>query len=225
MQQDTQLRPKLITVNRDQLLLRPTNIDDLVAADHKVRAIWELTGRLDLSAYYQEIDTRENEAGRPAWDPRLMICLWILAYSEGVGSAREIEKPCEYHPAFQWLTGMEIPNHHSLSDFRVRNDRALKRLFSDVLGLMSAEGLVTLRTVTRDGSKVGANAGVDSFSGAHRLQRHIAAAKEQIEAMGDPRSATEVCEQERERRQRAAEQKLARLGKALEELKKRLIRV
>jgi hypothetical protein len=47
--------PRMRAIQRDQLILRPMNIEELVAPDHEVRAIWELTGRLDLSAYYESI--------------------------------------------------------------------------------------------------------------------------------------------------------------------------
>src|SRR4030042_1289626 len=78
-----------------------------------LRAIWEFVGRLDLSRYYEDIEVIEGEAGRPALDPRLMISLWIYAYSKGIGSAREVSRLCEYDPASQWLTGMEPINSHT----------------------------------------------------------------------------------------------------------------
>jgi transposase len=83
---------------RRQLLLRPVDVEGLVAEDHPVRGIWELAGQLDLSRFYEAIEAVEGGAGRSATDPRLLISLWIYAYSEGVSSAREIERLCGYHP-------------------------------------------------------------------------------------------------------------------------------
>ena len=54
------------------------------------------------------------------------MSLWIWAYSQGVSSAREIERRCGYHPAYQWLTGMRVINHHTLSDFRTEQGAALE---------------------------------------------------------------------------------------------------
>jgi transposase len=54
------------------------------------------------------------------WDPQLLISLWIYAYKDGVSSAREIARWCEYQPAYQWLSGLEVVNYHTLADFRVR---------------------------------------------------------------------------------------------------------
>jgi transposase len=92
------------TINRKQMLLRATDVEGLVEYDHPVRAVWEMVGQLDLSSYRQGIASVAGSAGRPAMDPQLMISLWIYAYSEGVSSAREISRLCEYHPAYQWLT-------------------------------------------------------------------------------------------------------------------------
>jgi transposase len=111
--------PRLKPINRHQLLLRTVDVDRLVEPDHPVRAIWELVGRLDLSPFRAEIGSVEGTAGRPAFDPQLLISLWIYAYSEGVSSAREVERRCGYHPAYQWLTGLEAVHYHTLSDFRV----------------------------------------------------------------------------------------------------------
>lgn len=123
-------QPRLKRVNRNQLLLRTVDVEPLVEPNHLVRAIWELVGRLDLSRFHQAIEALEGVAGRPAFDPQLLISLWIYAYSEGVSSAREVERRCAYHPAYQWLTGMEAVNHHTLSDFRVEHQAALDQLFA-----------------------------------------------------------------------------------------------
>jgi transposase len=73
-----------------------------------------------------------------------LIALWVYAYSEKVSGAREIERRCGYPPADQWLTGCEVINHHTLSDFRVQHQRALDGLFAQRLAILSREGLITL---------------------------------------------------------------------------------
>src|ERR1039457_286129 len=79
-------KPKLKAIDREQGLLRPVIVDELVAEDHKVRAIWDLTGELDLSGFYRKIRSKEGKAGSPAWDPRLLLSVWLYAYSEQVTS-------------------------------------------------------------------------------------------------------------------------------------------
>ena len=131
-------------VNRNQLLWHAVDVERLVGPDHLVRAIWELVGRLDLSRYTRTVRSVEGVAGRAAYDPHLLISLWIYAYSQKVGSAREVARRCEYDPAFQWLTGMEVVNYHTLADFRVQHEKALDELFAQLLGVLSSEGLIEL---------------------------------------------------------------------------------
>ena len=213
-------RPRLKPINRQQLVMRPMDVEQLVSEDHEVRAILEFVGRLDLSQYYEDIEVIEGEAGRPAFDPRLMISLWIYAYSKGIGSAREISRLCEYDPAYQWLTGMELVNDHTLSGFWVEHREALDELFTEILGLLSVEGLINLEWVMHDGMKVKTCASGDTFRREERVKAYLEAAREQVGQMGDPRVAEEVGPRVAKARQRAAREKEQRLEKALEELEK-----
>lgn len=213
-------RPKIELVNRQQLLLRTVDVEQLVPEDDPVRAIWELSGRLNLDRFYEAISSHEGEAGREAIDPRLLICVWVYAYSQGIGSAREVERLLDYHPGFQWLTGMRAINHHTLSDFRIRHKEALDDLFTQMLGVLSSEGLLTLERVMHDGTKVIASAGLGSFRQEERLKEHLRLAKEQVAHMDDPRTAQEVTPRLRAARERAAKDKQARLEQALVELER-----
>src|SRR5437764_7640065 len=180
-------RPRVKPVDRWQLSWQMLDVERLIEPDHSVRAIWELVGRLKLDSFYAAIEAVEGAAGRTPWDPRLLVSLWIYAYSRGIGSAREIARRCGYEPAFQWLCGLGEINHHTLSDFRVAHDASLRELFVQVLGMLSSEGLVSLERVMHDGTRIKACAGADSFRREQRLQEHLEAAREQVEAMADPR--------------------------------------
>lgn len=216
-EQRPQVRRKKI--NRQQLLLRPVEVEKLVDLDHPVRAIWEMVGRLNLEPFYAEIESVEGVAGRPVWDPWLLISLWIYAYKEGVNSAREIARLCEYHPVYQWLTGLEVVNYHTLANFRIRHQKALDRLFIDVLGVLSHEGLITLERVMHDGTKVKACASSKSFHRKGTIEDHLRLAREQVEQMGDPESE-ELSQRVAKARQRALREKQERLEEALKELEK-----
>jgi transposase len=209
-------QPRLKTINRKQLLLRPVDVERLVPEDHEVRAIWEFTGHLDLTPYYQRIHAVEGKAGCTAFDPRLLVSIWIYAYSKGVGSAREISRLVDYDPAYQWLTALEPINYHTLADFRSSHKDSLDRLFVEVLGIMSAEGLITLERVMHDGTKVKALAGKDSFRTEERIRQHLHAAEEQVKQHPDE----EVSLRAEKARERAAQEKKERMHKALGELEK-----
>lgn len=210
------LRPRFKCVERGQTVFRVVVIEELIPAEHTARAIWEMTGRLDWTAFEAKVKAVEGVAGREPWDVRLLAALWIYGYSCGIGSAREIARRCEHDPAFQWLTGLAKINYHTLADFRVAHGEALGALFAQVLGVLSAEGLVNLERVAHDGTKIQANAGTASFRREETLQRHLKAAQEQVAAMGDPREDTTA--RQRAARERAVRERGERLDRALGEL-------
>jgi len=211
-------RVRLKSVNRQQMVLRAVEVEKLVPEDHEVRAIWEFVGQLDLSRYYEDIKAEEGEAGCSAFDPQVLISVWLYAYSKGIGSGREVSRLTEEDSAYQWITGLRAINYHTVSDFRVDHKEALDELFIEVLGLLSAEGLISLERVMHDGMRVKACASGDTFRREERIRVHLELAREQVEAMGDPRTAEEVNPRVAKARQRAAREKKERLEKALEEL-------
>lgn len=205
-------------VQRDQLLLRPVDVEHLLGPDHRARAIWEAVGQRDLQPFYEEIKSVEGNAGRPPYEPRLLISLWLYSYSEGIASGREIEKRCSYDPAYQWLTGAEVICAHTLTDFRAAHEEGLKDFFSQVLAAMAQAGLVDLEQVTQDGTKIGASAGADTFRRKKKIEEHLEQAQKRVEELmaADPEKQTQ---QALAAQQRGAREKLERLQQALEEVK------
>jgi hypothetical protein len=70
---ETERKPRLIPVDRTQMRMAVIDVERLIPEDHEARAIWELVGTLDLSSYYDRIDSVEGSAGSPACDPHLLI--------------------------------------------------------------------------------------------------------------------------------------------------------
>jgi transposase len=130
-------------IDRQQMRMAMIDVEQLIAEDHAARAIWELTGKVDLGAFYEGVRSREGQAGRPVIDVRLLASLWIYGQSRGIHSARELEQLCQTDPAFPWLCGMEPVNYYTLSDFRVAHAAALEKLFVQVVGVLSHAGLVS----------------------------------------------------------------------------------
>ncbi len=214
-------RPRLVPIDRRQMVLRSVAVDRLIEEDHPARAIWELVGRLDLSRYYAQIDAVEGRAGRDHTDPHLLISLWIYAYSRGISSAREIGRRCDYEPAFQWLCGLEPVSHKTLSDFRSQNKEALDDLFTQVLGMLSAEGLITMERVTLDGTKIKANAGGNTFRRKEKIEAHLKLAREQVKLMDQQATEEEALSKRKAAAQeRAARERVSRLEAALKEVER-----
>src|SRR5258708_33550214 len=172
--------PRLVAIDRRQLLLRTVDVEKLVEDGHAVRSLWALVGRLDLGRYHAQIAVVEGGAGREHTDPQLLISLWLYAYSRGISSARELARQCEDEPGCQWVCGLQPVSHRTLSGVRSENKAGLDDLFAQVLGMLSAEGLITLERVTLDGTKIKANAGGNTFRGREKIAAHLEAAREQV---------------------------------------------
>jgi transposase len=212
-------QPLIRYVNRQQMSWRAVDVERLIGEDHPARAIWALVGRLDLRRYYEGIESSVEEGGRPAFDPQLLISLWVYAYSEGIGSAREVARRCEFDPAFQWLTGLQEVNYHTLAEFRVERRQELDDLFTQVLAALSKEGLVTLEQVMQDGTKIRAVASPRSVQRESTIQEHWERARRRVEEMGDPRNE-ETNPRVKQARLRARRERQERLDQAMEELEK-----
>jgi transposase len=215
----TDKQPLIRYVNRQQMSWRAVDVERLISEDHPARAIWTLIGRLDLSPFYRAIESSVEEGGRPAFDPQLLISLWVYAYSQGIGSAREVARRCEYDPAFQWLTGLTEVNYHTLADFRVEKHQELDELFTQVLAALSKEGLITLEQVMQDGTKIKALASSRSYRQEETIREHLEQARQRVAAMGDPRN-DESSPKAKQAQARARRQQQERLESALEELQK-----
>ena len=209
-------KPRYEVIDREQLCWRPIDIERLIGAEHPARAVWEFIGRLDLSPYQEDARAVEGKAGRPGWEPRLLVSLWVYGYSQGIGSARAIEELCQWEPAYQWLTGSRVINAHTLSDFRVKHPTALNGLFVQTLGLLSVDGLITLERVMQDGTKIRAKAAADSFRRQERVEQALKEAKAQVAAV-EAMSEEEGSRRMAKARQRAARERQERLEQALNE--------
>ena len=210
---------RLKVVDRRQLLFRTVDVEQLIREDHPARAIWDFVGQLDLTRYTEQVRSVAGAAGRPAFDPHLMVSLWVYSYSQGVSSARAIEQLCEHDPAYQWLTGMEGISAHTLSNFRVAHADALRELFVQTLGLLSAEGLITLERVMQDGTRIRACAASSGFHRKPRIEAYLEQAREAVEAL-DAQPEEECSRQMQGARERARRERRERLESALKEFDK-----
>ena len=211
---------RVLRPNRNQLELRPSDLESLLAEDHPARLVWAYVERQDLSALYAGIKAVEGGAGRSAIAPEVLVSLWLYATLEGIGSARALARLCEAHDAYRWLCGGVRLNHHTLSDFRVGHGDALDQLLTANVASLLATRAVTMTRVAQDGMRVRAHAGAASFRRRERLQQHHEDALRQVEQLKrevhDDPDATNRRQQAA--RQRAAREREERIAQALQRL-------
>ena len=207
---------------RNQVEWVERDLDASLPEDHPARAIWAFLERLDLSQFYASIKSVLGRAGHPTTDPQVLLALWLYATSEGIGSARQIDRLCKEHDAYRWLCGGVPINYHTLSDFRVAHQEALDNLLTEILASMMDAGLVKLNHVAQDGMKVRASAGSGSFRRESSLERCLAEAEQQVAALAAERERPDPGRSKRQEaaRERAARERQRRVEKALRHMPK-----
>ncbi len=212
--------PRYIPINRNQKVLQPLDIENLIPADHPVRKIWAVV-RTTRSKPLRAPHPSRRRPRRPQHLPaQLLISIWIYAYSRGLHSAREIERQMCYEPGLQWLAGLRTVNHHKLSDFRVAQGEALRKLFTQVLTMLTMKKLITLERVATDGTKIRAHVNKKSFSRAERIRRHLKLAQDHIAELERREAEEATTKRQQAARRRAAHDQEQRLGEALAEIQR-----
>jgi transposase len=173
-------RARVILPNREQVELRPMDLESLLPQGHRARLVWAWVERQDLSGMYAAIKVREGGVGRSAIAPEILLGLWLYATLEGVGSARQLSRLVLEHDAYRWISGGVQVNHHSLSDFRVAHGAALDELLSTSLAALMSAGAVKLQRVAQDGVRVRADAGAASFRRKATLQDNLEQARARV---------------------------------------------
>jgi len=163
----------------------------MVPPDHGVRDLWAVLETLDVSAFELDLRARESHPGRPPIDRRILVALWVYAGIEGVYEARELDRLCRMHLAYLWICGGVSVDYHVLSDFRVKHEKALKGLMSQVIEKLQQRGQVGLERTAQDGMRVRASAGAASFHREETLQRHLEEARQEGQELpkADPERA------------------------------------
>jgi len=213
-------KPRLKRVQRQQIVLRPLDLESTLPSDHPARLVWDLVQGLDLSPLYAAIRAVEGQAGQNAIDPAILVALWLFATLQGVGSARALDRLCQEHDAYRWLCGGVSVNYHTLADFRVGHGDFLEGLLTHGVAALIADGLVTLQRVAQDGKRVRASAGSSSFRRRKTLEKCLQEAQRQVNTLrkeleDDPGATSR---RQKAARERATRQRVERVEKALQRM-------
>lgn len=212
--------PRINTANRSQLIFDVIDYETLIPQDHNARMICRFVENLDLQVFYDEIKSRDGLAGRSAFDPKVLLSLWLYATVEGIGSARLLEKLCQRDCAYRWICGGLTINYHTLSDYRSENGDKLDKLLTDIITSLVASKVLKLNTIIVDGTKIPASASRNSFKRRQKLTELSNSIAERIKKLRDellqnPNASNDRAEL---RRQQELLKMEAKLNRALKEL-------
>jgi transposase len=145
-----------LTPQRDQPMLMPVDMRDWLPDDDLVFVVLDAVATLELGTFLRSY--RSDGHGRAAYDPQMMIALLLYAYCQGERSSRVIQQRRVRDVGYRVIVGGLHPDHATIARFRARHEKALGELFSQVLRLLAAEGMVALGKLSLDGTKLVGNA-------------------------------------------------------------------
>ena len=99
-----------------------------------------------------------DETGRLAYDPKILLKVILFGYSRGLISSRQIERACKENVTFMALSCGEQPDHSTIAGFASSMKQEIKSLFRDVLLVCEEEGLLGGTLFALDGCKLPSNA-------------------------------------------------------------------
>ena len=166
--------------DRGQAALLPAAVEDYVAADAPVRVIDAFVDGLDVNGlgFGRSVPAA---TGRPPYDPRDLLKLYVYGYLNEVRSSRRLERECSRNVEVMWLLRRLAPDFKTIADFRRDNCAAIVGTCRAFVLFCRDQGLFTARLVALDGSKFRAAASTKRVLGrreiveeAARLDRRIA---------------------------------------------------
>jgi transposase len=173
---------RLITSNTSQLFLFPSSFECWLPRDHQVRFFDEIIEGLELSEITGTLDL-DQKRGRPAYDPKVMTKLVIYGYAEGITSARKLEKACLERIDFRFITGNRLPDYRSIARFKKLHLKSLAELHEQILLIAASEGLIEMKEVAIDGTKILANASKHKAMSYEHMCKKEGELKSEIKAL------------------------------------------
>ena len=163
----------------NQTILFPQRIDKDIAENDPVRLISSIVESLDLSSFRRLY----KERGRSPYDPKMLLKVVIYAYMSNIYSCRRIAKALKRDIHFIWLSGYEQPDFITINRFRNRVKDEINNVFTQLVLLLSAKGLVSLDVEYIDGTKIESKANKYTFVWRKTVEKNRAKLMEKIRVL------------------------------------------
>jgi transposase len=135
-----------------KVLYFPVVLDELVPADHECRVIDAFVGTLAMAELGFERATAAD-TGRPGYDPRDLLKLYLYGYLNQIRSSRRLEIECLRNVELMWLLGRLYPDHKSIAEFRRGHREAVTAAGAALARFAKSCGLIRGEWIAIDGSK------------------------------------------------------------------------
>lgn len=154
----------------DQAELLPAHVKDVLGADHLCFVVHEVVEACDLSAFESQ---QEDAGGQRAYDPRMMLKIWLYGFGVNVRTTRKLEQRIREDLGFRYLAGGATPDHKTLSEFHRRHRETITAMFTEVLLFLRRAGMARLGTVAIDSTRVKGSASPDRLLRRDKLEREL----------------------------------------------------
>ena len=158
-------------ISRHQFQL--SSLEDTISQDNPVRFIDAFVQSINLEKIGFISKVLKTE-GRPSFDTKVFLKIYLYGYLNGIRSSRKLEKECLRNLEMQWLIQAIVPNYHSIADFRKDNPKALKQLFKIFVSFLKDADLIAGETIAIDGTKSRAHNGKKSNYNQKKIDKHKA---------------------------------------------------
>ncbi len=149
--------PKFIPYDPGQSRMVVVNYADQLQPgtfEHAIHFLIE--NKLDLSIFDPSFNN--DETGRPAYDPAILLKIILFAYSKGITSSREIQWSCETNVIFKALSCDSVPHFTTIANFVSGYSDEIESIFEQVLLICDEQGLLGKELFALDGCKMSSNA-------------------------------------------------------------------
>lgn len=182
--------------DREQQYLLPARLDDYVGAGSLARVIDGFIGQLDLRGL-GFARCAAAATGRPPYDPRDLLKLYVWGYLNEIRSSRKLERECRRNVEVMWLLGKLAPDFKTIADFRRDNGSGIAAASAALVGFCREQGLLG-RVVAVDGSKFRAAASARRVIGEKKIAKAEARIDAKVEEYLAALDAADAGEAERE---------------------------
>ena len=157
--------------NRYQTTLFPERIDDFVPEDSPVRVVDVFIDRLDVSGL--GFKAEPSDTGRPGYDPKTMLKIYVYGYLNQVHSSRKLEREAQRNVELMWLSKRLTPDFKTIADFRKDYGEPIRLVCREFVMLCRKLNLLTSTLVAIDGSKFKAVNNRDKNFTRAKMKRRI----------------------------------------------------
>ncbi len=138
--------------NRTQSILFPESLDQIIDQENEVRIIDLFVESINISDF--NFVTKTSIEGRPSYNPKDLLKLFVYGYLNQIRSSRALEKECKRNIELMWLMKELAPDHNTISNFRKDNEKAIRKVFRYTVSIAKQFDLIGGKLVAGDSTKL-----------------------------------------------------------------------